>query len=58
MFPPLNGIFVREAVKDHYLDKIPIKKGTQICAEILANQFNTKVFPNPDEFNPDRWLNS
>lgn len=31
MYPPLNGIFIREAVKDHYLDKIPIKKGMQVC---------------------------
>jgi cytochrome P450 len=55
MYSPTSGIAPRIALKDHYLGSIPIKKGVSIAVKIKPCQFNEKYYPNPHEFNPDRW---
>lgn len=44
MFPPLTGIFGREAVKDHYIGNIPIKKDMIVIGEIIANHWSKEGF--------------
>jgi cytochrome P450 len=39
MYSPSAGIIPREAVKDHYIGSIPIKKGTLVAVKIKPNQF-------------------
>jgi cytochrome P450 len=39
-----SGIFPREAVKDHYIGIIPIKKGTLVSIEIKTNQFKEEFY--------------
>lgn len=39
MFSPNDGIFGRVAVSDHYIGKIPIKKGSLLSIKIKPNHF-------------------
>ena len=55
MYGPSAGIFLREAVKDHYIGKIPVKKGTILSLKIKSNQFKEEFYENPDVFRPERW---
>ena len=41
MYTPLPNLFIRTAVKDFYLGKIPIRKGMQMSVKILTNQYKT-----------------
>ena len=43
-FAPANGIFFREALEDHYLADIQVKKGTLIFLSTFGNNYN------PDNF--------
>jgi cytochrome P450 len=49
------SIFPREALKDHQLGHIAVKKGTVVMFNWLGNYYYEKYFPKPMEFNPDRW---
>jgi len=57
-YPPAPGILPRRAIKDHKIGDIMIKKGTILFPTFIANHFNPRFFENPNEFNPERWLNS
>ena len=39
MASPTTGIFKREAVKDHYIGNIPIKKGMIVTVSMNPNHF-------------------
>lgn len=39
-YGPGNGVFVREATKDHYIANIPIKQGTTLNAQPTCPHFN------------------
>ncbi|PVF92167.1 cytochrome P450 [Serendipita vermifera] len=70
MYPPGN-ILVRQAVEDNVL-RVPhtgedgvrnekdvlFQKGTHIVCDMIGAQYNTRVYPNPDVFNPSRWYNA
>jgi len=56
MVPPAPGLFLREAVDDHMLGDIKVKKGTLINVDFITYNFNPKVYENPDKFDPDRWV--
>jgi len=49
-------LIFREAVADHYLEEIPIKKGTFVLGILKAPAYNETYFKNADEFNPSRWI--
>ena len=51
-----QGIFPREAKMDHYLKDVLIRKGTLVDLAYNANFHDPKVFKNPMEFLPERWL--
>ena len=55
IYQPANGIFFREAQYDHYLNDVPIKKGTVMALSSLSCHYNEKNFENPFEFIPERW---
>ena len=39
MYSPNAGLFARVAVKDHYIGKIPVKKGVLVSVKIKPNHF-------------------
>lgn len=47
MYSPTAGIFPRVALKDHYIGKIPIKKGLIVTLKIKSNHFKEEFFENP-----------
>lgn len=51
-----QGLFPREAKENHYLKDVFIKKGTLIDTPFYSNFNNPKIFKNPLEFVPERWL--
>jgi cytochrome P450 family 6 len=44
MYSPNAGIFARYATKDHYIGKIPIKKGALVSVKIKPNHFKEEFF--------------
>ena len=54
---PTSGIFIREAVKDHFLGKIPVKAGMTVKIMIKTNHYKGSFYEHPEQFNPDRWNN-
>jgi cytochrome P450 len=56
-YTPLPFYINRECTKDFMLTKdIQIKKGYQVHLHLPYKK--SELFENPDEFNPDRWLDS
>eukprot|EP01017_Pseudomicrothorax_dubius_P037469 TRINITY_DN5494_c0_g1_i2.p1 TRINITY_DN5494_c0_g1~~TRINITY_DN5494_c0_g1_i2.p1 ORF type:complete len:149 (-),score=13.88 TRINITY_DN5494_c0_g1_i2:136-582(-) len=53
---PAPLLFDREAVKDCKIGDINVKKGTRINIPILALNMDPRVFPDPWEFRPERWV--
>ena len=56
MGAPNEGLFFRTALEDHNICDIRVKKGTQVKTHNWANMFDSKIYENPDEFNPSRWI--
>lgn len=44
MYSPTAGIFARVALKDHYIGKIPIGKGTIVAVKIKPNHFKDEFY--------------
>jgi cytochrome P450 len=53
---PSQEQFIREAIKDHKLGDIKIKKGTLFNVSLTAGCYNEKNFPDNEKFNPARWF--
>jgi len=51
----VNGNFARVATEDHYIGKIPVKKGTLMAMQPMGNHYNPKYFKDPFTFKPERW---
>lgn len=52
---PIPGIVPRQAVVDHDLLDLKIKKGDVLTFELFSIFFNEKYFDNPFSFDPTRW---
>ena len=55
---PSQEIFIREAIKDHYIGKIKVKKGTLVNVSLTANCYSNSNFNNFSQFDPMRWLDN
>mmetsp|Transcript_6689 Transcript_6689/g.6011 ORF Transcript_6689/g.6011 Transcript_6689/m.6011 type:complete len:96 (+) Transcript_6689:1107-1394(+) len=53
---PAACIFPRRALEDFHLEDVLVKKGTLITIDLLGRNFSDKNFKNPNDFNPERWL--
>ncbi|KAG8808633.1 hypothetical protein FRC17_003861 [Serendipita sp. 399] len=67
MVPPGN-ILVREAVEDTVLQvpvfeggvqiekkSVPVKKGSILVGDMIGIQYNPRLYPEPEKFQPSRW---
>ncbi len=54
--PPVPTGVPHEAEKDDVYDGYLIKKGTLVHATEWARRSDESLYPNPEEFNPDRYL--
>jgi len=53
---PQGLLVFREAVEDHRLKNMHIKKGTLVTFSPILNGFNRKYFLDFETFDPERWL--
>ena len=53
---PVLVIAFRTAIKDFMLSEVEIKKGTVLTASPAAVANNPKIFSNPEQFKPERWI--
>jgi len=52
---PVVLIFPREALTDHMLGDVKVKKGTLVGISQHFNNYNEKYFENPWKYDPERW---
>ena len=57
MYGPATGLFPREAIRNHKLGDLTIKRGTSIQIGMLTMNYNGKYYDDPFEFKPERWEN-
>ena len=55
---PSADILLRVANKNHMLGDLSIKKGTGLSVGLSINFFDPKIFKNPFDFVPERWIKS
>jgi len=55
MSNPAPAVFPRISNQDHMLANIPIRKGTIVANNCFGPQYDTKYFPDPFVFRPERW---
>jgi len=53
---PLKDTFYREAIEDHYLGDVKVKKGTLVMPPSIMNDFNPNYYDEPEKFYVERWL--
>ncbi|GFQ74433.1 cytochrome P450 4V2 [Trichonephila clavata] len=53
---PSAPIFARELIEDTIICGYPIPKGTTCLVEVFHLHRDEDVFPNPEVFDPDRFL--
>jgi len=52
---PVPWILLREALVDHRVGDLQIRKGTLVRSEFFPSQYNEKYFKEPEKFKPERW---
>jgi len=55
-YAPVFQTIIREAISDHKLGDLEIKKGDYVTNDFFALMFNENYFANPLEYNPNRWM--
>ena len=53
---PAPIVVPRQALNDHNLKDLHVKKGTRVLFFTNINGVNPEYFENPTEFNPERWF--
>jgi len=52
---PVNGILFREALEDHNLADVRVKKGTLLGLDLICHHYNPMYYENVEKFDPYRW---
>lgn len=58
MHPPVHNLMTRAAAEDTDLGGYQVKKGTMVAISISSINRHPEVWDRPDEFDPDRFLES
>lgn len=58
MFPPVISLVSRVGNADVQVGGFHIPKGTQVQASVLEVHMNPKYWPDPERFNPDRFVDT
>ncbi|KAL4467812.1 hypothetical protein ABPG74_013147 [Tetrahymena malaccensis] len=58
LIPPAPNVLLRKCVQDFKIGEFSIKKGTPVGTYFISSQMNPKLYPNPEKFDPNRWMNS
>nr|ABY59962.1 cytochrome P450 monooxygenase CYP5005A3 [Tetrahymena thermophila] len=58
LVPPANEVFPRIADHDMKIGDFQIEKGDLVNTHFIYNQSNPEYYPNPDIFDPYRWMNA
>lgn len=56
LYAPIPGSEPRSSNKHAIIDGFHIPSGTIVCMAPYSLHRNPEVFPNPEEWNPERWL--
>lgn len=56
LYTPAANLLPRVCVEPHTFQEVSIKPGVVIFPNLLSSMRNQKFFPDPDSFNPERWL--
>ena len=54
--PPASILLPRRALEDVTLGDLKVKKDSSVMVSIVGVHHNPSIYPNPEVFNPDRWL--
>ncbi|PYI02316.1 cytochrome P450, partial [Aspergillus sclerotiicarbonarius CBS 121057] len=55
-YPTAIALLPRTAVRDTVVAGVTVRKGTTVGTQNYTTHFNEDAFPNPQEFQPERWL--
>lgn len=53
---PPGALVIRYATKDFQFHDYTIRKGDEVIVQISSNHMNEEIFPNPEKFDPNRFL--
>lgn len=53
---PPGALVIRYATKDFQFQGYTIRKGDEVIVQISSNHMNEELFPNPEKFDPTRFL--
>ncbi|OQR72997.1 thromboxane-A synthase-like [Tropilaelaps mercedesae] len=56
MYPPVFSFTARHAAEEKCYDGLTIPKGSTVIASTVSLHYNAEIFPEPNEFRPDRFL--
>ncbi len=55
ILPIGSHLMQREALVDHKIGGIQIKKGMGVMVNIISHHYDESVFEDPFQFKPERW---
>ena len=58
LYPPAIGVFLRKATQDVRIGDVDVPKGALISLSSLVTHRDARWFPEPDRFDPERFLPS
>jgi len=58
LYPPAYTMFLRRAVRDVTIAGLPVRRGDVVQVVPWITQRDARWFPNPESFDPRRWLDS
>ena len=56
LYPPSTAVFGRRALRDAHIGNVDILKGTLVIIPIWSMHHDERWFPEPDQFQPERFL--
>jgi len=55
-YSPAKMVFMREAIQDHLLGDVKVRKGDLVWPMLQSNDMNEKYYEDATKFKPERWV--